>query len=229
MAERIGLILGFDPGGRNQFGWSVCTTDGEGLSKVKRGQGCADNAQEAFEAVQGRIEELRSEEGASLGVLAAGIDSPLLWGQKGNRKLDEDIRKALKKAQKRQRFWPKKRARVLAVNSLWGAVLVQGVLLGKCLHDKYGPDLQITETHPKALLQLLKGEADGKILDSLIDGIKNEHVRDATVSAFAAWKKQKKADGDGWKDLYKLHCDLGDPPLDVPSTYWMPIKLFDTN
>ena len=222
MAESIDFILGFDPGGRKHFGWSVCRTNGTALSPPSpQERGCADNAQEAFEAVQERLVKLSGKETGNLKVLAAGIDSPLRWGQQGNRAVDEAIRKALRK----QVPCSKERAKVLAVNSLWGSVLVQGVLLGKYLRDEYKPEIQITETHPKALLQLLKGEDDGTQLENLIQGIEDEHERDATISAFAAWKMRRKA--DGWKDIYKWNSDLGDPLFGVPYSYWMPIKPFD--
>ena len=214
MPEPVGFILGFDPGGANHFGWSVCKTDGGTLSLASK-PGCADNAQKAFDAVQKQIIELSFEGLEKLRVLAAGIDAPMLWGKEGNRAVDQAIRKELKK---RPLSEEQASPRVLAVNSLWGSVLVQGILLARYLYDTH--KLNITETHPKALLRLLKGSNDGKELDDLIEGLENDHERDATVSAFAAWKMQTKA--DGWKDIYKSCTDLGDPPFGVPSSYWMP-------
>lgn len=216
MLEPEGFILGFDPGGANNFGWSVCKTDGVTLSLASK-PGCADNAQKAFDAVQEKTIELSYEGPEKLRVLAAGIDAPMLWGQGGNRAVDKAIRKELRK---RPLSAEEESPRVLAVNSLWGSVLVQGILLAKYLYDAH--KLNITETHPKALLQLLRETDDGKELDDLIEGLGNEHERDATVSAFAAWKMQMKA--DGWKDIYKPYTDLGDPPFGVPSGYWMPTR-----
>jgi hypothetical protein len=111
------------------------------------------------------------------------------------------------------------------VNSLQGAVVVQGVLLAMRLREE-APGLSITETHPKALLKALKIEGQPwKVIADLfcIDGAEpdNEHKRDALLSAVAAREGARKV----WRDL---SVDRGPSELDPktiwfgPITYWWP-------
>ena len=208
------MILGFDPGGKGNFGWCVCQADGDEL-QVR--QTCvANDAQDAIRQVKSAIKSLVSPGNPK--VLAAGIDAPMFWSATGNREIDGTIREELKKRNSSK----EKGAKVLAVNSLWGSVLAQGVLLGKYLHKTY-PDLQITETHPKALLQLLTGEGNGgdsgKLLNCLFG---NEDKRDAAISAYAAWKMWKDDEDPTWRNLY--HDEPGMiNPFCTPVSYWMPI------
>ena len=211
MVAGAGIVLGFDPGGRGNFGWSVCQTDGSSLPTVLK-TGLASDAEGAIDQVQQVMEWL---DPSMLKVLAAGIDAPMFWSGKGNRKIDDIISKEIKKGSSAGKGKP----RVLAVNSLWGSVVVQGLLLANRLYQMYEP--KITETHPKALLYLL-GELkqDGE-MNQLIAGLGSEHERDAVVSAYAAWAM---LDGfGGWRDIY---LDEPDPvlPFDIPVSYWMPIE-----
>ena len=239
--------MGFDPGGKGNFGWCVCQADGDEL-QVR--QTCvANDAQDAIRQVKSAIKSLVSPGNPK--VLAAGIDAPMFWSAAGNREIDREIKQALKDNCKPSET-------VIHINSLRGACSVQGVLLGKYLHETY-PDLQITETHPTALRYLLKvcgksGELE-KVIEQVIekfrtnegDALKSEelrklnkdkrnvlkpgefkkpieerytHQRDAAISAYVAWKMLKRpAD---WQNLY-----LKEPgpvqPFDTPVSYWMPI------
>ena len=150
MTERPGLILGFDPGGKDNFGWCVCQADNNQL-RVKR-IGVVDNAEAVIDQVKMAVRSLDCSGDPK--VLAAGIDAPMRWSPKGNRNIDNTIRDALKS----NGFPPKKVAgTVQHVNSLRGGCSVQGLLLGKYLLEAY-PGLEITETHPKALFHLISGE-----------------------------------------------------------------------
>ena len=239
--------MGFDPGGKGNFGWCVCQADGDEL-QVR--QTCvANDARDAFCKVEKEMSLLSRQGNRS--VLAAGIDAPMFWGFRGYRVIDREIKQALKDNCKPSET-------VIHINSLRGACSVQGVLLGKYLHETY-PDLQITETHPTALRYLLKvcgksGELE-KVIEQVIekfrtnegDALKSEelrklnkdkrnvlkpgefkkpieerytHQRDAAISAYVAWKMLKRpAD---WQNLY-----LKEPgpvqPFDTPVSYWMPI------
>ena len=213
MREQIYLILGFDPGGKTKrkFGWSVCSATRVTLNIIRTGR--ATDACAAFDAVNTTIDEQFGERPACArpSVVAAGIDAPLRWGMRGDREVDQVIRDALPNRADTNR--------VMAVNSLQGAVTIQGVLLGKYLYRTYG--LNITETHPFALLQILQGTDDGNALENLVAGLPSEHERDATISAFAAWKMQFGA--NSWRDLYEGQNDLVVPPFGVPASYRMPI------
>ena len=56
MTEQSGLILGFDTGGKENFGWCVCQADDNRL-RVKR-IGVADDAEEAIRQVKTAVHSL---------------------------------------------------------------------------------------------------------------------------------------------------------------------------
>ena len=203
--------MGFDPGGKGRFGWCVChSTPGE---LVRLQTGLAHDAVGALDGVEEAM-EWRGHQG-NRAVLAAGIDAPMFWGTRGNREIDATIRNALKDTQ-----FPTQGGTVQQVNSLRGACLAQGVLLGKYLHERWG--LPITETHPKVLSHLLSlpGQPDmGVRVTELTRGL-DEHERDATLSAIAAWAMIRKE--PGWRDLY---VDEPKPmqPFGTPVDFWMPL------
>jgi len=85
---RTMLILGFDPGGVRQFGWCIAETTGDGPLRLRK-SGTADHAIEAFERVSEFTDNLAT-------VAAAGIDSPLYWMAKGDRRADQAIRAAMR-------------------------------------------------------------------------------------------------------------------------------------
>ena len=201
MSERIDVVLGFDPGGRGKFGWSICTVGGGKLCILRTG--VASHAKEVMERVSAALP-------GNARVLAAGIDAPMFWSGTGNRKVDRIIRDALRK-----RGCPTKS--VLEVNALWGAVLVQGVLLRSYLRQEFN-DVPITEAHPKVLPCLLDG-AESAGLTQLANGLP-EDERDAVRAAFAAWSMHRRL--PGWRNLY---WDEPNPilPLRTPVSYWMPI------
>ena len=212
MPQSAGLILGFDPGGVGRFGWSVCNATPEALARLQTG--LADDAVGALHDVEKAIESCGLQGNPS--VIAAGIDAPMFWGTKGNREIDAVLRSALRDTQ-----FPTPGGTVQQVNSLRGACLVQGVLLGKYIQERW--NVPITETHPKALLHLLSlpGQFDiGVRVTDLTRGL-NEHERDATLSAVAAWAMIRKA--PGWRDLY-AHEPNPIQPFDTPVGFWMPLS-----
>ena len=220
MPERMDFILGFDPGGKGtggkgEFGWSVCRIDGDKLRRPAK-TGLATDARNAIDQVERSIKELSDGLPEEPRVLAAGIDAPMFWSiTGGNRKVDEIVRKALK-----DKGYPGKKigGTVQDVNSLQGACLVQGILLGKYLHETY--TLKITEAHPKALEHLLKESGQSGRINPLIEGL-DDHERDATLAAFAAWSMHERS--PGWRDLRSSEEDSVQP-FDTPVSYWMPIQ-----
>ena len=201
MSERVDVVLGFDPGGKGKFGWSICTVGGGQLCIRKTG--VASHALDVIRMVSSRLP-------SNARVLAAGIDAPMFWSDTGNRRIDRVIREELKR-----RGLPARS--VLEVNALWGAVLVQGILLASYLYQEFNA-VPITEAHPKVLLHLLE-ESESARLTELAAG-RSEHERDAVVAAFAAWSMHRRA--PGWRNLY---WDEPNPilPLKTPVSYWMPI------
>jgi hypothetical protein len=211
------VILGFDPGGERRFGWCVAHVT-QGRLRLR----CADIASNAKEAVDAVIEKASSEE-----VVAAGIDSPLMWVSKGDRKADVTVRIAIEKLGA-----PYPNGTVQHVNSLRGACLSQGIMAAHLLR-RVLPDIRITESHPKALLWLLniatKGHPEGDVgVSGLSDLIESnamdlsDHERDAVLGAVAAFAMIENR--SGWRNLYRdEEAKYGFTP--VPNVeYWMPIK-----
>ena len=214
MSESSGLILGFDPGGVGNFGWSVCRVDGNDLQRPLE-TGLANDAEDALQQVK-KVVGFSDPPGRPQ-VLAAGIDAPLFWGKKGNRTIDGIVRCALKRTE-----FPTPSGTVQQVNSLRGACLVQGVLLVEYLRD-WQRGLPITETHPKALLHLLRRSEQPETtkLELLIKGLEardREDERDATLSAIGAWAMYKRL--PGWRDLYREEPNPLQP-FGTPVAYWM--------
>jgi hypothetical protein len=214
----VRILLGFDPGGdrRGVGGFGCCVAEcAERLPLRIRMSGRAQHAQGAFDAVIQHVD-------SSDTVIGAGIDAPLFWVFDGNRKVDGLVRGAI-------RDLGSPGSTVQEVNSLRGACLVQGILVGLLLRSRY-PDLPITESHPKALLWMI-GEATvlkpAKAI-TLTDlhewflgcsGDETEEERDAALATLGAWAMVHQA--TGWQDLFRLERR---PvlPLAAPISYWMP-------
>ena len=210
MSELEGIVLGFDPGGKGNFGWSVClTTGGKLLPPLMTGL-----ASDAPEAIRGVQDAMKSFAYLGLEVLAAGIDAPMFWTRDGSRKVDDVIRAELKE----KGFPPNKiGGTVQQVNSLQGACVAQGLLLADQLYGMY--QLQITEAHPTASFYLLGQLKQDEEIKELTAGL-TDHQFDATISAYAAWAMLKKF--PGWRDIYQ---DEPGPvqPFGTPVSYWLPI------
>ena len=191
------VFFGFDPGGRENFGWAILLIDENG--KLTKKTGVVSDAPTA-------VEEADKAAGFSPG--AVGIDAPLFWIHKGDRGADNYIRQ-----------WLGLPGTVMAVNSLRGACLVQGVLTAKIIHEKY-PNTKITETHPKALLHILPA-ADKFITDHFPD-YPTEHERDALLSAYAAWAMTDKF--EKWHDLVPSEKTELFFPSGHKDSYWFPCR-----
>ena len=211
MSGRSGIILGFNPGGKKSFGWSICHAGPDELTLLRTG--LSGDTKGAFDSV---IESIKSLEiPGNPGVLAAGINAPMFWSTTGDREVDRVIRKALPPGQKDT---------VLHINSIPGACLVQGASLGKLLHERYGGDgFRITESHPSALFQLLEARGQSQeleVLQALIDAIEDYAEQDAAICAYGAWSMLQRS--SGWQDLYLLE-PRSVQPFGTPLSYWMPV------
>ncbi len=196
MTKRGGIFLGFDPGGKGRFGWSICTVDAGQFKQDRSGTvWCATDA----------VKEVNCNLPPNARVLGAGIDAPMFWDKAGNpwRKADKIIK----------RYGG---GSPVSLNGLRGSVVVQGILLAVLLRERFAK-LPITEVFPSGLRNLLqdcppelercKGEA--------------EDERDARTAAYAAWFMYKK--DPRWRDIRLCepnpYC-----PVEPPVGYWMPIK-----
>jgi hypothetical protein len=213
----MGILLGFDPGGEDGFGWCLAN-DTPTLPLTVRATGVVDNAQSAFDAALAQVKN-------SGPVVAVGIDAPLFWIATGDRNVDQIVRDEL---------WglgaPSPGGTVQAVNSLRGACVVQGMLIGVLLRAAL-QDVPITESHPKALLwQLRFADRDrhpsGISLRSLTQFFHvpasvgtQDHERDAAIGALCAWAMSNKP--KGWRDLYPEEQNPYSP-IASPIGYWMP-------
>lgn len=194
------VLLGFDPGGIKRFGWAMLHI-GEADALVSLKTGVTSTAPDAVhEAVQ-------STTSAPAGV---GIDAPLFWVQKGDRRADSHIRKRVVAAGGQS-------GAVSSVNSLRGACLVQGILTARLVAASW-PTAIITEAHPKALLRL---DAEAKrFVDVYLPPNHEEHARDAALAVFAAWAAV--VTRRGWRNLVLSEADPFFPGGKEVS-YWFPV------
>lgn len=190
-------VLGFDPGGQEAFGWSICEVM-DGLVLPSR-IGVASHAAEVMDKVVNYIHR-------DANILGAGIAAPLFWSPTGTRHVDNIVRDALTVSEH-----PTPPGTVQQLGSLRGASLVQGPLLASYLWKEF--QAPITEVHAKAALWLLDPALKR-------DHDLTEDTPDAVVAAFVAWCMHKEE--PGWRNLYS---DEPNPilPLGTPVSYWMPI------
>ena len=161
------VLLGFDPGGINSFGWATLHLDEAG-EFVSLTTGVASNAPDAVR---------NAGQSAASAPAGVGIDAPLFWVEKGDRRADSHVRNRVVAAGGHA-------GTVNSVNSLRGACLVQGILTTRLVAASW-PSAIVTEAHPKALLRLW-AEARRFVTEHL-PPICKEHERDAALAAVAAW------------------------------------------
>lgn len=184
------MWFGADPGGAGCFGVARLNVDGTFDTKLVTG---------VIEAAQ-FIDAEPS---------AVGIDAPMWWSSSagGGRKADQRLRD----------HYGISSGTIQSVNSLRGAVIVQGPMLVLRLREKFSQAMVVTETHPKALLLAMRLSDTSWDDASLIFGVrgerpKSEHERDALLSAVAA-----RAGGKTW--THDLSLDRYDDEVD-PALMW---------
>lgn len=190
------IWIGIDPGGKGKFGVAVLEDGGQQTATVNY----ADQAVEVvIEILNGRIPS------------GIGVDAPLWWssGLSGDRQADQSLREAYGSAG------------VLAINSLRGAALIQGVMFVQRMSDIL-PSVPVTESHPKVLLNgLHQGNWDAFANEyGLNPEVNNEHERDALIAAISA----REGFEDRWE--YDLSLDRFDCEQD-PAAHWIgPVHYF---
>lgn len=192
------LYVGFDPGGKNAFGWAVARSMPSGLELLH--VGTCNFAAEAVEA---------AAECCEIQPAAFGTDAPLFWVDSGNRNADDFVRKLVCAAGGNS-------GTVNHVNSLRGACLVQGIQVARLASARW-PASEATEAHPKALLLVDNGA--GEFFRRIEIELRNDHERDAAVAAYTAAALVNQA--DGWHDLV---CHENNPffPGGSKIAYWFP-------
>jgi hypothetical protein len=149
---------------------------------------------------------------------AIGIDCPLWWSawKSAERQVDVLLRRKY-----RDRIGQS----VQSINSLRGAALVQGIMLGYAVRARF-PDVHITETHPKALLKAmhLSRATWSEIANTFkLEGSQPEtpDQLDALLSAAVA----RNGSTGLWKDdLTKLARGMGE--MDPRLTFFGPVNYF---
>jgi hypothetical protein len=191
-------FLGFDPGGEKRFGWAVLRESQSQLS-FEAGGVCSD----VVTAIEYASKFLT---GAPAGV---GIDAPLHWTWTGDRCADLAVRRLVRRAGRSP-------STVNHVNSLRGACLAQGIMLAHRVQAEW-PEAQITEAHPKALLQVHAGAV--AFAESLRSLGMLDPTRDAALAAYAAEALISRR--PDWHDLVPQEQS---PffPANVRAHYWFP-------
>lgn len=191
---------GADPGGIGAFG--VAVIDDSGKTRC----GTVSSVDEAVNWI-GAL-------GTPSGI---GIDSPMWWsaGPGGGRRADKRLREA----------YGIPSGTVQSVNSLRGAALAGGVLLASLMRSKL-PEIMVTESHPKALLQALSlDDADGAAIATHFHVERawhDDHQRDAAISAVCA---REGFQGNWPLDLASQRGKLEQDPKSywlAPVFYWWP-------
>lgn len=144
--------------------------------------------------------------------LGVGIDAPLWWsGAPGGwRRVDRRLRDTYQLG-----------STVQCVNSLQGAALAGGMLLASRLREEF-PKVQITESHPKALLKALNLQGNGAIAEyfGIHEAWADDHQRDAAIAAVCA---REGFQGNWTLDL----AEIRDRSEQDPRNYWLrPVSYF---
>lgn len=179
--------LGIDPGGEGKFGLAKLQSDGSfETARVS-------SVHEAVDLVDEQP-------------FGVGIDCLLWWSadRSGVRQADKWIRKT----------YGIHSRNVQSVNSMWGAVLVQGILFAMQIRQRF-PHVEITEVHPKALLValLLKSDAAIKERFQVHGEWATEDERDAVIAATSA--------REGFSGTWQLDLTSARGALELdPSDLW---------
>jgi predicted nuclease with RNAse H fold len=192
--------MGVDPGGEGNFGLAILKADGSCYTCT------VDYVDAAVDTIREHVRSMPA---------GIGVDAPLWWssGRGGLRKADQWIRNK----------YDLHHRNVQAVNSLWGSVLAQGMMFVTRIREVF-PDVNVTETHPKAVLVALErtiwADHFAALPTELTLDSNPDHERDAVISAVAA--------REGFEGRWKR--DLIDdryPSEQNPSNHWLaPVHYF---
>lgn len=190
------LYLGYDPGGGGAHG----------VAAIDARQAACATVPTAEDALDWFRERCRDQEPKAL-----GVDTLTLWstGPAGWRPADRALRTA----------YPGVATSVTAPNSLYGAMLINGIAVALALRNAF-ERLRITETHPKVLYFTLTQsvydfvQRRDQMVQKLVDWVAlgpchvgDDHAWDALASAFAA----RQWDTGEWpNDLHQLPCNAGE-------------------
>lgn len=187
-----GTVMGYDPGGNDKHGVAFARVrDGSIVDVVTR------TCRFVEEVIQFALDNER--------LLGIGVDTLTCWatGPSGLRPADEWLR----------RKYASQRNRVIASNSLYGSMSVNGMAFLFEVRERY-PDVFMTETHPKVLYYALCREVydyrgpNKTLMDNRLDewlsarvAPQTGHEWDAAISTLAVVRG---LDGSWPLDLHAL-------------------------
>lgn len=204
---KTNLYLGFDPGGKGNFGWVRLRVDHDWHEPILEDGGVVSGAEEALEVAIGDVEQVPD---------AVGIDAPLFYARRGGRVADSFLRSRMKMLQHGRGS----SRSVMSINSLQGACVVEGLLLANFVRRLWS-DVWITEAHP-SVLKAVSRTAEMRCKQLYNGDNPNPHIEDALLAAYTAWAGSTRAQGWGANLL-----ELDDEPFEVvshPLAYWFPDK-----
>ncbi len=199
----MSIYLGFDPGGAGKFGWCVAREATENASELPLAVVEAGIARHAKDAV---CAASRLIPGSELPV-AAGLDAPLIWSRGEGRRVEPVLRQQIRNA-----GCGSAEGTVQHVNSLRGACVVQGMMTGVLLRERF-KGIPLSEAHPKAWLWIAgitrrRSPVAEITLADLPEWCISprrdfgDHERDAAISCLSAWAMVSRP--GGWHDLYQF-------------------------
>lgn len=182
---RYKLFLGYDPGGKDKHGVAAVRVAADGTFGSDPETCTLQDAEEVCRWAG----EHKGE------AVALGIDTLLAWSLKGKRKVDDALRK----------HYPEQGQTVIAQNSLYSSMTVNGVLVAR--HGYYCLGLPLLESHPKLVTHRLQEDPSAtEILCWQKKLVANPHEADALVAAWCASRWVFKC----WRiDLYTTVEDDG--------------------
>lgn len=213
----MACLIGFDPGGRGSFGWCVSWYS-DALPLKLHDMGVSDHAQGAVEAAFAAVPPGQP-------ILAIGVDSPMFWACGNDRRVDQEVRCRIRD------LAPQACATVQSVNSLRGACVVQGILAAILVRDRLA-GIPISESHPKAILWLLREAVSGREPAAIRLGDlsrlflpdrrdTSDHERDSAIACLSAWAMVHRP--HDWEDIASLE-ERRYLPVCEPLGYWIPCR-----
>lgn len=191
----MAIVAGFDPGGKKAVGWCVVND----AQPIVVAHGVENHARAAVEAAAAKT---------PAAPVAVAIDAPLFWRPGGDRRVDQFVRRLVRRQGGNVRS-------VMNVNSLAGSCLVQGLLLATFARRTW-PGVIVTESHPAAVRTC----APAAVIPAFAAGARpSAHERDAAAASLSASAAAGPA--LGWTDLYAFESDRVSPLAPDPS-YWFP-------
>jgi len=215
------LVLGYDPGGDGNHGVAALCVEGNSIIKIEVSS--KQTVETAITWFEGEISANKTRQ------VSLGVDTLTVWctGKCGWRPADRRLREA----------YPAAANSIVAPNSLYGAMAVNGMMLMTRLRERNSA-LVISEAHPKVMYYALAStrydySSNAVAMRTSLAGwlefdgppLGNEHEWDALASAYAIYQGQR---GRWTTDLHTLPTNDGESlvwPAGRTHFYWPAIPV----